>query len=866
MLIFEPIGEKITAVRHANNTDIWVITHEKYTNKYLTYSVTSAGVNTTPILYSGGTTDNSTENIGVIIYSPNRGYLKASPDGSKLACAFSTKDRVDVLDFNKATGQITYQFTSSQISYPYGVEFSPNSNLLYVSSYTQPILRQYNLSLSTPAAILSNSILIPEIGNTIASLQLGPDEKIYVSSLYANTLDCIQNPNLIGLSCSYTRNSISLNGKRSTMGLPNISPHLFSASGIQNDGICSGNTTQFSLQNTIVYDSLFWDFGDPLSGISNISNLISPEHTFSEAGNYLVSLTYYNEGLATTLQKAVYILSSPSISLGEDTSFCSFTYFPLNIEGFSYDDQFSFSQGIFNDAFSLDTFFVYQEGLQWFTASNSCGVSSDTIQISEIVPPQPFYWPGDQSICEGTTYSIGTSPTVGNFLWQDGSTDPIYPITQAGEYYVQVSNVCGVVQSDTLLVSVIPLPTANLGNDTTICQGSIPPLVLYPQGIFDYYGWQNPGVFGPVIVTESETYAVNVYNVCGLASDTIQVTVDALPPLALDLGEDTYVCEGESLTVSIDQPGVSFLWNDGSTDSVFTTSISALIIGSALNACGQQSDTLQVFYFPLPEVSVGPNINICDAEEVTLTANSNTNNYVWQNGNTQNTINVNTSGWYWVNTSNNCGTANDSVFVQMRESTSETLILNACDPVEVNGIAYNQSGTYTQTLINSSGCDSIITIEAEILNVDTQVIQTDTSYYFNGNPTSIQWFNCITGQIIPVATQTIFTPEQPGYYGAIVNLGSCSDTSNCLITSAFPFTQKSNYFCDNLTLSPNPANDYVSFTLAKESYPIRLFSASGAVLWQKTGNPEKQEISLAQFPPSLYVLEIDQCRFKIVKQ
>jgi hypothetical protein len=219
-----------------------------------------------------------------------------------------------------------------------------------------------------------------------------------------------------------------------------------------------------------------------------------------------------------------------------------------------------------------------------------------------------------------------------------------------------------------------------------------------------------------------------------------------------------------------------------------------------------------------------------------------------------------------VNTSNNCGTATDSVFVQMRESTSETLILNSCKLVSLNGIEYSQSGTYTQTLVNSSGCDSILTIEAEILNVDAQVFQTDTSYYFNGNPTSIQWFNCITGQVIPGATQTNFTPEQPGYYGAIVNLESCSDTSNCLITSAFPFTQKSKYFCDNLTLSPNPANDYVSFTLEKESYPIRLFSASGAVLWQKTGSSEKQEISLSHLPPAIYVLQVDACRFKIVKQ
>ena len=865
--LFEPIGEKITAVKHANGQDIWVLTHDKFTNKYLTYSVTSAGVNPTPIIFTGGTIDNGSENIGVIIYSPNRGQIKASPDGTKIACAFSNVNKVDLLDFDNATGQLTYRFTINQVVTPYAVEFSPNGSLLYVTGYDNPTLRQYNLTLPTPAQIIASSYSFPNMYGTVTwGMQMGPDEKIYLRSGEPNWLNRIENPDEIGLNCIYTINAVPLDGRLVELGFPNFPNFYLTQSGIEYLGSCEDDSTFFSFNNAMGFDSIFWNFGDPSSGITNTSDEFSPTHVYQNQGTYTVTVTYFINGQSFSIQKSILIIGIPNISLGPDTFFCSDNYnvLPINVEDSFSNTQFSFSDGIFRKFTGV--FYAWQEGNQWLTATNGCGSGSDTFFVDAISAPQPFSLYGDQALCEGTSYFIGTLPAVGNYLWQDGSTEPEHLLSEAGEYYVTVSNQCG-AQSDTMLITeIIPLPSVDLGNDTTICEGSIPPLILTPQGVFNYYGWQNPGVFGPVIVTESETYAVSVYNACGVASDTIQVIVDTIAPATLDLGEDTFICEGESLTVSIDQPGVSFLWNDGSTDSVFTTSISALIIGSALNACGQQSDTLQVFYFPLPEVSVGPNINTCDAEEVTLTANSNTNNYAWQNGSTQNTINVNTSGWYWVNTSNNCGTATDSVFVQMRESTSETLILNSCKLVSLNGIEYSQSGTYTQTFVNSSGCDSILTIEAEILNVDAQVFQTDTSYYFNGNPTSIQWFNCITGQVIPGATQTNFTPEQPGYYGAIVNLGSCSDTSNCLITSAFPFTQKSKYFCDNLTLSPNPANDYVSFTLEKESYPIRLFSASGAVLWQKTGSSEKQEISLAHLPPAMYVLQVDACRFKIVKQ
>jgi hypothetical protein len=865
--LFEPIGEKITAVKHANGQDIWVLTHDKFTNKYLTYSVTSAGVNPTPIIFTGGTIDNGSENIGVIIYSPNRGQIKASPDGTKIACAFSNVNKVDLLDFNNSTGQLTYRFTINQVVTPYAVEFSPNSSLLYVTGYDNPTLRQYNLTLPTPAQIIASSYSFPNMYGTVTwGMQMGPDEKIYLRSAEQNYLNCINNPNEIGLNCIYTINAVPLDGRLVELGFPNFPNFYLTQSGIEYLGSCEDDSTFFSFNNAMGFDSIFWNFGDPSSGITNTSDDFSPIHVYQNQGNYTVTVTYFINGQSYSVQKSILIIGIPNISLGPDTFFCSDINIslPFNVEDSFSNTQFSFSNGIFRKFTGV--FYVWQEGNQWLTATNGCGSDSDTFFVDAISTPLPFALPDDQNICDGSTYGVGTSPAEGNYLWQDGSTEPIFFITEAGEYHVTVSNQCG-TRSDTMQISVIPLPQVELGNDTSICSGVTNQLILFPQGVFDFFQWQNPFAFGPVnnvIVTGN--YVVDVFNVCGMASDTIQVTVDTLPPLVLDLGEDTFICEGETLTVSIDQAGVSYLWNDGSTDSVFTTSISALIIGSALNACGQQSDTLQVFYFPLPEVSVGPNINTCDAEEVILTANSNTNNYVWQNGSTQNTINVNTSGWYWVNSTNNCGTATDSVFVQMRESTSETLILNSCKQVSVNGIAYSQSGTYTQTLVNNSGCDSILTIEAEILNVDAQVFQTDTSYYFNGNPTSIQWFNCITGQVIPGATQTIFTPEQPGYYGAIVNLGSCSDTSNCLITSAFPFTQKSKYFCDNLTLSPNPANDYVSFTLAKESYPIRLFSASGAVLWQKIGSSEKQEISLAHLPAAMYVLQVDQCRFKIVKQ
>jgi len=209
---------------------------------------------------------------------------------------------------------------------------------------------------------------------------------------------------------------------------------------------------------------------------------------------------------------------------------------------------------------------------------------------------------------------------------------------------------------------------------------------------------------------------------------------------------------------------------------------------------------------------------------------------------------------YWVVKLNTC---------QPNESS---LTFNECNPFSVNGITYSNSGIYTQTLTNERGCDSVLTISAEILDFNAQIFQEDSSLNFNGNPTSIQWINCSTGQAIPGATQTSFVPQTTGNYGAVITVGECIDTSNCrqIIQSSIP--EKPGSLCDNLIVTPNPVYDQIEFTLNKSSYDIRLFTSTGALLISTKGNAQEQTINFQDLAPAMYVLQVDECKFKIVKQ
>jgi gliding motility-associated-like protein len=73
------------------------------------------------------------------------------------------------------------------------------------------------------------------------------------------------------------------------------------------------------------------------------------------------------------------------------------------------------------------------------------------------------------------------------------------------------------------------------------------------------------------------------------------------------------------------------------------------------------------------------------------------------------------------NTYNLSSTSENDIFVhkmaQCTNSTSSTLTVTDCKNYILNGITYTNSGVYTQTLVNTAGCDSLITLNLTINRV-----------------------------------------------------------------------------------------------------------------------------------------------------
>ncbi len=217
--LFDTITEKMAAY-YSTDTTLWLVTHEWNTNNYLSYSISPSGISSSPIISSVGKV-----HYGGPMMLNSAGQMKFSKDGKKLGNTIQIDKRIEVFDFNQQTGVVS-NHVGFNISYPYayGFDFSPNGNNMYVTAgtFVNSRLFQYDLSIWDSVAIKSTEkIIYYNNSGTFGQLQLGIDNKIYVSLLGESVLSKIDNPNTYGFGCNLSLGSIPLDG-HCQYSLPNV--------------------------------------------------------------------------------------------------------------------------------------------------------------------------------------------------------------------------------------------------------------------------------------------------------------------------------------------------------------------------------------------------------------------------------------------------------------------------------------------------------------------------------------------------------------------------------------------------------------------------------------------------------------------
>ncbi|MBI1781155.1 MAG: gliding motility-associated C-terminal domain-containing protein [Sphingobacteriales bacterium] len=596
------VCEKLTAVKHCNGKDYWVIVHGFNSNVFYAYLVNAAGVNTNAVSSS----------LGIVV--PNDpakaiGCMKASQDGKLIAIAHKQLG-ADLLDFNNTTGVLSNARTlftaaeSYQVMFgPYGVEFSPNSKLLYVSGdYFDfsiigqlSFLLQYDVTQPTLAGLQnSKSIIYTQLPNSFVenfgTLQLAPDGKIYMAEMNRSSLSVINNPNGVGANCRFgyaqlylwTSNSFG----SSTYGLPAFPGGVLDKR-FNFKRNCTGNVMNFEYSRSPSELSVKWDFDDPSSGVNNFSKLDSPVHNFLTNGDHVVKLIRYTNCGNDTIKKTIKI-GQVKLNLGNDSLLCGSASYTINPQTNGQSLKY-----LWQDGSSSSSYTANKDGLYWLelTDTSTGCITKDSINLLFRAIPQVDLGP-DLKKCENDQVVLSTTIANANYLWNDGSTNNSITVSNSGNYWVEV-NGGGCKKRDSINIVFNKYPVISLGNDTTLCEGST--LVLDAGNIGMHYQWQDNSISQTQIVKSTGIIWVKVTNVNCSVADTINVAYLDKP--AFSLGNDTSICEGTTIKLDPDikkGTNLTYQWSNGADSSHLAVTGEGNYWLQLSNSCGIAKDNIVI--------------------------------------------------------------------------------------------------------------------------------------------------------------------------------------------------------------------------------------------------------------------------------
>lgn len=440
----------------------------------------------------------------------------------------------------------------------------------------------------------------------------------------------------------------------------------------------------------------------------------------------------------------------------------------------------------------------------------------------------------DSSICAGTALVLDAGPGFSNYLWSDGSTLQTLSVAVADTYFVEATGTCGIA-FDTVIVTLDTLPIINLGPDTAVCLGDT---FTFDAGAgYPGYLWHS----GSTLQTfESDTagqFFVAVTNGEGcVGRDTVNLTIHPLP--AVNLGNDTLICQGRTITFNAGAGFAGYLWQDGSTNATLTTGTAGAYHVTVTDANGcTNADTINLTVAPNPVTNLGPNQSICQGATVLLNAGAGFSSYLWQNGANSQTFQVTTTGTYHVlvTDANGCQdrdtaqvTVNPNPVISLGNDTllcpGETLVL---DPgpgftsyLWNNGQAtqtrtVSASGQYWVLVTDANGCTDRDTINVSVGNVTVnlgpdveicagEVVRLDPGPGYS----SIVWQDGSVGR--PYFANTAGT-----YSVVVTGAGGCTATDTMRILAVHPLPVISlgpdSVICMGQTLVLTPGPGYAAY-------------------------------------------------------
>lgn len=287
-----------------------------------------------------------------------------------------------------------------------------------------------------------------------------------------------------------------------------------------------------------------------------------------------------------------------------------------------------------------------------------------------------------------------------------------------------------------ILMSVIGFSQASISTccSTTICEGDS--VILTSSPGYGYL-WSNGATTPSIVVYDSGDYTVTVTDADGNTSTSpaVTVTVNPLPAGSISPAGPITLCKGETTELTA-SGGVSYVWSNGATTSSITVDKTGSYYVEITNefGCSVTLGPVEVTVNPKPLAYItAGDCNFCEGGSVTLTSSPGSS-YLWNTGETTQSIEVTTSGSYEVTVTNayGCYKTSNSVTVTVYENPEPVISADGptefCDGGSVTltssaaasylwstgettqSITVDGTGCYTVTVTSEDGCEGSDTI------------------------------------------------------------------------------------------------------------------------------------------------------------
>ena len=602
--------EKITVAKHSNGCDYWAIAKPVGSPEFYSYHISSTGFNITPVVST----------ITASAYSPTLsagvGYMKISPNNKLLAVingyspsgAAFYQNGLFIHNFDNSTGIISPKFYHASSGSPlfpyafgnfrlgYGVEFSPNSKLVYTTGLYSSSIQQYDLTSLTNAAFQSSRRNIglttspaPDGNNyTACALQTGPNGKIYVALDGNDSIGVINNPNVYDVGCNYVDRAQQVGSglKICKYSLPNFVPSLVKpVNKIIKLNDCVLNDVGFVITDTsevLAYNWIFTPLSSTLTTIAT-STTFSTSVTFPTYGQYIATVNLSFPCYTLSL-KDTFNIGSPIVAVNITN--------PIKCNGgtatVTANPSISPDLYIYNwqSNSSTTNTAVYSVGTYSLQINDIFGcLSNTTFTITE--PPIFTTSLSAGSInCYGNTTTLSITGSGGTLPYTGTGTYTL--LSGIYSYTVTDNNSCSII--NTFTITQPPILNAIVTNTSTsncgVANGSA--TVSVTGGTSSYtYSWSPPSPFpsytSTTAVTNSLAAGNNNLTVIDANGCTYTLAASISNPAApsLTVSSNNVLCNGEasgsaSVIASGGTPAYSYTWSNSSN----STSVSSLTAGN----------------------------------------------------------------------------------------------------------------------------------------------------------------------------------------------------------------------------------------------------------------------------------------------